>query len=934
MERIGRRRGIIRWRRCGAGRRIGAMGSGEVSQVKSPVIRTPDPRSFAFLFADLEGSTSILERLGNEYQRLLGTYHRIVNEATEAHAGHVVTTEGDGFFCVFDSSHEAVDAASQIQFDLVQEAWPRGEQPRCRIGVHSGTAAATAEGYVGMDVHIAARIGAAAQGGQLLVSNTTSELVAEYVGGKGWMIVDLGMFELSGIGRSERLFRIDIPGLDIVAAAPRARRRLPSVVPSSPRAIVGRVDDVREAMELLLRDRVRLVTLTGPGGTGKTRLAVELASRLEEDFPDGIVFVDLSAVRDVERFLPVVGRALGVHESRERTIPSALALVLGDARMLLVLDNMEQIVEAVPHVIEILEALPNVRILVTSRSPLRISWEYEYPVPPLSLPAEDAALEAMTESDAVALFLERTLAMRPYFKLQESTREVVIDIVRRLDGLPLAIELAAARLRVFTVEELRDRLDHRLGVLGQGSSDVPERHRTLRSAIQWSYDLLEPDEKTVFRRLGVFSGGWVLSGALGVCVDEDLPEDRVLDILENLVSRSLIVFSIDDEGRPRYRLLETLREFAVDEMQTADEETDMRLRHLVWCRNLAQGMMEILPTPDFPSFLDELELERFNLREALAWSASSREGLDDALTICGMLPLFWDTRGYVSEGLRWIRALIAMTTADGVTLPRALAHTSMGWLEMLAGDADESAWAFKTAVGMFRELENHDWLGRALSMAGMTSYNRGDPDTAEIEFLEAIELNRRYGLDWLADGWCEYGLAHVALQRGDMVQAERRLGNVLEFSKRHGLTWGIGHSQLSLAVLNFMTGDRDQSVERTLDSLRVRRDLRDSRGLCDCLGMLALHASVQGDHSLAAELLGAAEVAREAAGYAPVPWLQPMLEQAREISESVLGAEYQPAHDVGHKLSVEEAIQLIFERFDAAEAGTPDLAFPVSTSGG
>ncbi|MGD2042360.1 MAG: adenylate/guanylate cyclase domain-containing protein [Acidimicrobiia bacterium] len=886
--------------------------------------------TITFLFADVEDSTGILQRLGDSYSIFLSAYHRIVNAATHDHGGHVVNTEGDGFFCVFGSPLEAVDAAHQIQLTMAQESWPSGEAPRCRIGIHTGLATRTTEGYVGIDVHVAARVGAAAQGGQILLSAAHRDLVADHVGAREWTVVDLGQYEMSGVGRSERLYRLDIPGFDVNTASPRARPRVPSVVPPTPRPIIGRVDDVREATKLLLRDGVRMVTFTGPGGTGKTRLVIELASRLQDEFPDGIVFVDLSAVRDVERFLPVVGRSLGVHESRERTIPAALALVLGDARMLLALDNMEQILEAAPHVIEILQALPNVKIVVTSRSPLRISWEHEYPVPPLSLPPEHADLEAMAESDAVALFMERATAMRPQFKLQESTREVVTDIVRRLDGLPLAIELAAARLRVFTVEELRDRLDHRLGVLDRGSPDAPERHRTLRSAIDWSYDLLEADEKAVFRRLGVFSGGWGLSGALAVCVDVDLSEGRVLDILENLVSRSLVVFSVDEQGRPRYRLLETLREFAVEGMQKADEETEMRRRHLAWCRTLAYGMLDLLPTPDFPPFLDELELERFNIREALSWSARSGVGLDDALTICGMLPLFWDTRGFVSEGLRWIRTLVAMTTADGVTLPRAMAHTSMGWLEMLGGDTGESTWAFKTAVQMFRDLENYDWLGRALAMAGMTSYNRGDPDTAEVEFIEAIELNRRFGLDWLADGWCEYGLAHVALQRGDMAQAEKRLHNVLEYSRRHGLTWGVGHSQLSLAVLNFMMGDREQSVERTLDSLRVRRELRDSRGLCDCLGMMALHASVQSHHDLAAVLLGAAEVAREAAGYAPVPWLQPMLDQAREISESVLGADYQSAHAEGHKLTVAEAIELIVDRFEVDSAATSEQSGPAT----
>lgn len=879
---------------------------------------SPNPQTLTFLFADVEDSTGILQRLGEEYQVFLGGYHRIVNTATRDHGGHVVSTEGDGFFCVFRAPLEAVDAAHQIESAMAEESWPGGESPRCRIGIHTGTAIRTTEGYVGMDVHIAARVGAAAQGGQILLSTALCELVADLIGDRGWMVVDLGQYELSGLGRPERLFRLDIPGSEVNPVSPRARPRVPSVVPTSPRPIVGRVEDVREATEMLLRRQARLVTLTGPGGMGKTRLAVELASQLRDEFPGGVVFVDLSAVRDAERFLPVVGRALGVFESVERTIPAALGLVLGDTRLLLVLDNMEQITDAAPHVAELLESLPNVKILVTSRSPLRISWELEYPVPPLSLPDEDADLEAMTESDAVALFMERTLAVRPYFRLEDSTRQVVIDIVRRLDGLPLAIELAAARLRVFTVEELRDRLDDGLGVLDRGSPDAPERHRTLRSAIQWSFDLLEREERRVFRQLAVFSGGWVLPGALAVCVDDDLPETRVLDILENLVSRSLVVFAIDEQGRPRYRMLETLREFGAEELHKAADENEVRLRHLSWVRGLGDRMMAILPTADFPAFLDELELERFNIRGALAWSAGARQGLDDALTICGVLPLFWDTRGYVSEGLRWVRALIAMTTADGTTLPRAMAHTSMGWLEMLSGDTDESTWAYKTAEEMFNELGNEEWVGRTLAMAGMTSYNRGDTDTAETELLRAVELSRRHGLDWLADGWCEYGLAHVAMQRGDFRLAEQRLHNVLTYSRDRGLTWGIGHSQLSLAVLSFMMGDVEQSAERTIESLRVRRDLRDSRGLCDCLGMMALHASMRGDHSRSAQLLGAAEVAREASGYAPVPWLRPLLDQARETSEAALGASFDGSYSEGRRLSYDEAVRLVVEDLDDA----------------
>ena len=319
-----------------------------------------------------------------------------------------------------------------------------------------------------------------------------------------------------------------------------------------------------------------------------------------------------------------------------------------------------------------------------------------------------------------------------------------------------------------------------------------------------------------------------------------------------------------------------------------------------------------------------MERDRFNVREALAWSVRNRMGTDDALMICGMLPLFWDTRGFVAEGLRWTRALVAMTTADGTTEARGRAHTAMGWLEMLAGEPDESEWALATATQMFRDLGDDNWLGRALSMRGMTTYNRNLLDEAEEQFNEAIVLCRQFGLEWLADAWCTYGLAHIALSRGDFGTAATLLHHCLDYSKSHNLAWGIGHTQLSLGVMSFMMGDLDQSVERLIESILVRRELRDARGLCDCLGVMSLHASVRGDHELAAVLIGAAEVAREASGDHLVPWLQPLIEQAVVGATTALGQDYDRHLMEGRRLSMAEAISLIIERFPVGDGARTD----------
>ncbi|HET8740594.1 MAG TPA: DUF4062 domain-containing protein [Acidimicrobiia bacterium] len=880
---------------------------------------TPDlaEGTMTFLFADLEGSTPMIQRLGDLYRQLLKDYHAIVNAAVARHRGRTAATEGDGFFCVFSTPTDALDAAEEILREMDRREWPGSERPRARIGIHTGTATRTMEGYVGLDVHRASRVGAAANGGQVLVSEVTAGLLEDHARAHGERILDLGEFILEGIGREERLFRIDLPDLETVTTPPRAKARTRFTAPAAARPIIGRVEDVRGASEMLLRDAVRLVTVTGPGGTGKTRLALEIATRIAEEFPDGVVFVDLSAIRDQDRFLPAVGRALGVRESVERDVLEGLDSVVGDARMLIVLDNMEQLLGASHDVGRMLETLPNIRILVTSRSPLRLSWEHEYPLSPLPVPEAGADVDEIRQADAVTLFVDRAAAVRPGFKLDDSNQDVVAEITRRLDGLPLAIELAAARLRSFPPEMLLSRLDDRLSILDKSTADAPERHRTLRAAIQWSHDLLEEEEKVVFRRLAVFSGGCTLEAAVEVCQDDNLDEFGILDILEELVAKSLVVFGVDDQGMSRYRMLETLREFSLSKLVESGEEETIRDRHLRWILGLSEQIAEILSTPRFPAFLDLLEVERMNIASALKWSIATGRDHEAALTVCGNLPLFWDTRGFVAEGVELTRALVSATTGD--SRGRGMALGSLGWLEMLYGEPDRSEDALIAAVQMFRDLGDDAWLCRTLAMHGMTTYNRNDLDAAERQFNEAIALARENDLEWLADAWCAYGMAHIALARGDFQTCARLLEEAFEYSRDHGLTWGVGHTQLSRGVLAFMLGDLDQAVLRLSESLAVRKELRDARGICDCLGMIALLAAVQGDHEFAAQMLGAAEMAREASGHQVVPWLQPLLEQGQMMVQQALKEDYEEQLEVGRRLTTNGAIEKVLSRTPQSE---------------
>ena len=879
-----------------------------------------------FLYADMEGSTPLVEQLGDDYPPLLHQYHTIVHTAVSSHHGQTVSTEGDGFFCVFSSPIAALDAAYQIQSQIETHDWPVAATPRCRIGIHTGTASLTPEGYVGLDVHRGARVGAAAHGGQILISDSTRILVEVDLIRRNWGIIDLGLFDLKGVGRSERLHRVDVPGLPLILLPPRASPHNPSSVPLPAHAIVGRTADVDGAAKLLMRDSVRQVTITGPGGTGKTRLAIELAARLQPDFPDGVFFVDLSAVRVLSHFLSAVGRTLGIHESNDRSIVVALGSVIGPARTLLILDNMEQLLSAGGEIAQILSVLPNARVLVTSRSPLRMSWEHEYPLSPLPVPPEAGDTESIRAADAVVLFVERAKAVRPDFALDEVNAEAIAEITRRLDGLPLGIELAAARLRLFSPDALLRRLDNRLALLDRGPLDAPERHRTLRAAVQWSHDLLDDNEKVMFRRLGVFAGGWPLGAISAVCADEKLDEREALDLLEELVAKSLVVFAIDDDGQPRYRMLETLREFSLERLYESDEERVIRRRHLLWCLSLASRLEDLLPTPEFPAALGEVERERHNFRESLESSLRIGADLHEALWVCGLLPLYWDTRGYVTEGLDLTTRILEHAEGQESSAARASALGTAGWLAMLAGEPDRSENAQAASDEMWRILGDERGLARSLAMHGMTTYNLNEIDRAEAQFREAIALARRTDFGWLADGWCVYGLAHVALARNDFVTGDQLLRTTLEYSKSRGLTWGVGHAQLSLGVLAFMTGDVGQAIERLSESLLVRRQLKDARGICDCLGIMALLASVRGDQALAAVLLGAAAVRRESTGHTAVPWQQPLLEEAAASAQRALGHEFDSRVAKGRGLSTDQAIELAIDRLSGPVEGQVALS--------
>jgi predicted ATPase len=535
-----------------------------------------------FLFADVEGSTRLLREFGaKRYAELLAEHRRVVRDACVRHRGVEVDVQGDAVFVAFATAPGALAAARELT-----EALAVGPI-RVRVGVHTGTPLLTEEGYVGADVHRAARITAAAHGGQVLVSESTAALVGE-------PLRPLGEHRLRDLLEPLPLFQLGEG--DFPAPASLGTTNLPV----QPTPFVGRERELEEALALLRDPHVHLLTLTGPGGSGKTRLALQVAAEAAADYPDGVFWVSLQALRDPEQVAPTIAQAVGARHE--------LALHMAGKRALLLLDNFEQVVDAAQRIGDLCARLPNLTLLVTSREPLHLAAEREYPVPPLR------------EREAVTLFGERARAVKPDF----ADDDVTLEICRRLDCLPLALELAAARAKTLSTEDLLRRLDRRLPLLTGGPRDAPERQRTLRATISWSYELLTPDAERLFAGLAVFAGGCTLEAAEEVCQTD-------VDSIAELVDKSLL----RREGQ-RYFMLETIGEFARERLVESGDLEELRRRHAEYYLQLARSVGDLIRSPQAAALLDRLERDHDNLRAALAWLSGEAPDRDLRIGVWGL----------------------------------------------------------------------------------------------------------------------------------------------------------------------------------------------------------------------------------------------------------------------------------------------------------
>jgi predicted ATPase/class 3 adenylate cyclase len=856
-----------------------------------------------FLFTDIEGSTRLLQELGRErWEQVLGVHNEVLRRAIEDGAGVEVGTEGDAFFAVFEVATSAVAAAVEAQRGLVEAAWPHGPPIRVRMGMHTGEGVIGGDDYIGLDVHRAARIAAAGHGGQVLISAVTRALVEASLP-DAVALRDLGEHRLKDLARPEHIYQLTVDGLP--AEFPPIRSlETPSNLPPSRTSFVGRQREVAMVKELLRGPGV--LTLTGAGGTGKTRLALRAARELLEDYLDGVFLVELEPITDPRLVPSTIAASVGVRAEGSRRVLDSLKDHLRDREVLLVLDNFEQVIGSAPLVADLLAVSPRLRILVTSREPLHITGEQELPVPPLTLPdtREPLGPEGVSRSEAAALFVQRATAVDPAFRLTEGNAPAVAELCLRLDGLPLAIELAASRVKLLSPRAILDRLEHRLELLTGGPVDVPARQRTLRGAIGWSHDLLDDAERRLFRRLSVFAGGWTLGAAEAVADPAAELGGDVLDLLVSLVDKSLVtrVASVSDEVR--FGMLETIRQFGID--QLGDEAEPTQHQHAAHFLETAEAAEPNLRGPEQKRWLDQLEVEHDNLRAALRWAIDAGQAVI-GLRLVGALWRFWHLHGHLSEGRRWAQEVLALPTASGRTAERAKALTALGGLAYWQGDVAATRRAYEEALAIDRELGDRSAEAEGLYNLAYVLWFEEDLPGAVAMWEESLATFEELGsARGVADVLWVQGV--TARLEGDLPRSRALAEKSLQLHRQAGDLFGVTDALRNLGRTALAQGDLDTAAASFLEALDNDEVVGNRTGMAIVLDNLAAKAGADGDHLRALRLAGASESIKEAAGgEAPPPLID--LPDPREAARAVLGEDaVAAAWEEGRAMTMEQAL--------------------------
>jgi predicted ATPase/class 3 adenylate cyclase len=915
-----------------------------------------------FLFTDVASSTALLVELGTErYADALAEHRRVLRETFRACGGVEVDTQGDAFFVAFPTAPAAVRAATQAALAL------SSGPIQVRIGIHTGTPLVVDDGYIGIDVHQAARIAAAGHGGQVLVSGSTEALL------RGEELRDLGEHRLKDLSEPQRLYQLMVPGLQREFPVLSILASTPINLPTPSTSLIGREQELADTADLLRRAEIRLLTLSGAGGTGKTRLALQLAADLVEEFPDGVFFVDLASIGDSSLVFATIAETLAVRERPGESLETTLVEYLRQRRLLLLLDNFEQLVAAAPRLAALLGGAPHLKLLVTSRAALRVAAEQEYVVRPLELPPVEHAFEiaALSKYEAIRLFVERARSVRAEFELTSQNARAVAEICVRLDGLPLAIELAAARIRTLSPQALSRLLEQRLKLLVAGSRDAPARQQTLRATFDWSCGLLTRPEQRVLSRLSVFVGGCDLSAAEAVCDVGDSLSLDVLDGLSSLIENNLVVEHEDSRGEPRYSMLESIREYASEMISLSDDADALRLRHAEYfgaaidqeepsMHYLAPTARRRAITKHHPT-LDDAPEERAqrelsNLRAALQWTFQAGE-FELALRLAVAASWGWALNSAYTEARTWITRIL-QRTEHLRTIEQAAA---LFWLaEFAAWQGDyRTAEALNERARALFELHD-DQIGVFRSLLGLTQFevNLGDLERARAVLSEADKraesLRSDHERAWLYFKAAqveslagEYEQAHSLLEQGlqlcrilgvprrqwinqlinvgwfalEQLNLTRARSALQEYLSEHsGKTpSGIASAYDGLAMVALYEGDRDEADQRFRRSLALAHEAGARRTIAAATYGLAAVAAIDGDSDRSARLWAAADAIRQSTSSPLSTQEQFIVERYLESAKARLAGGVNPTHQADKaQMKLDDALTWIRVHLDSS----------------
>lgn len=826
--------------------------------------------TITFLVTDIEGSTRLWERDVDVMWRAVERHNSILSEAIRANGGHHFKTIGDAYQAAFAEPAQAITAVVAAQRALAAEPWPETGPIRVRMALHLGEATPHAGGdYQAPALSRVNRIISAGFGGQVIASDALHTAVANHLP-EGVAFQSLGQHRLRDLLEPETIWQLNIPGLPQTFPPLKSLETFPNNLPRQHAPLIGRDAELQELLGLLADPAVRLLTLTGPGGVGKTRLALAVAAEAQDLFPQGAFLIALAGIEDATLLLPEIAAVLGVREGGGLTLEQSVVHYLTGKQVLLVLDNLEQLRpldDAAAVVGSLLQQVPTLRVLGTSRAPLRLRAEREWPAPPLPAPdagaagQDDAAVAALAVNPAVALFVDRARAARPAWRLLRTNAGDVAELVRRLDGLPLAIELAAARIRVMTPAAIVERLGNELDVLATDEHGRPDRQATLRGAISWSHDLLSFEHQAALRRLGVFAGGFTLEAAEAILAEAPDPWIDGLDAVSILAEQSLIRTETDRLGETRYRMLETIRSFAREHLSEAGEADPVHLAHGHWVTTVVQDIYKFVLSPQAAHWLDICEREHDNIRTALTWALESHNvGL--GTNIADRSWRFWEIRGYYTEARTWLeRCLEAFP--DAPPRQRALLLDGLGNITWKQGEVVTAARVLEESLAIWRDTGEEMALNAALSNLGAVMERLGNLDRAEALQREALDLARTYG-DEEDISLTLNNLATVLWNQGDLDGAQELLEESLVIKRRIGNLFGLAVSLTNLAILISGKGELDQAISYMEEALSLDRQLGNLAGIADSLGNLGSLVAQTGDLARAAQLDGEAlEIRRE-----------------------------------------------------------------------